>query len=183
MTPQEKLNRVLELAKQRDIIDQELIRLFTEPQPITEPKKSTNSFIITVDYSLLIEEMIEAGKYDWKNDNITAENFPHDSTLGEVEIEAEYVHYNRNMGYDAVIDDLNARGMRPATMVELLVFGAAFPDEQRKFPIVALGSVCEDRGGGRYVGCLYRSGSERDLNFHYVASDWGAYYRFLAVRK
>ena len=37
---------------------------------------------IMVDYSKTLYEMIAAGKYDWKNKNITTVNFPHDNTLG-----------------------------------------------------------------------------------------------------
>jgi hypothetical protein len=56
-----------------------------------------------------------------------------------------------------------------------------YPEEQRKFPVVALGSVAEVRGE-RNVPDLYRRGAERDLNLSWLDGDWIGSCRFLAVR-
>jgi hypothetical protein len=73
-------------------------------------------------------------------------------------------------------------GFRPATMKELLSYGEKNPEEQRKYPIIGLGSVAELRGSRR-VGCFLdedpslRSASLRSFDF-----DWHGRCRFLAVR-
>lgn len=136
---------------------------------------------ITVDYSQTLEQMIVLGQYDWKNDDITVARFP---VKGErkKEIVAELVKYESNMSSEAVLADIDKKGFRPATIEELLAFGAAFPELQRKFPIVALGSVAEvrDKRGVTYLG---RSDSNRYLGLGWFDDSWSACYRFLVVRK
>ena len=138
---------------------------------------------IMVDYSKTLYEMIAAGKYDWKNKNITTVNFPHDNTLGEVKVDVEYIHFDRYIFTKDALAEIDRRGFRPTTIHELLAFGAQYPEEQRKFPIIALGSVWTDRDGYRFVGCLSGNGSGRFLRLNYVEGEWYDRYRFLAVRK
>jgi hypothetical protein len=98
------------------------------------------------------------------------------------EVAFEYVHMDRNASVDAVLAEMDRLGLRPALYEELLGFAAQYPDEQRKYPIVALGS--ETRVGGfRSVACLWGDGPGRSLGLRWVDGDWHDYYRFLAVRK
>lgn len=135
----------------------------------------------TVDYSLTLEEMIALGQYDWKNDDITAGRFPVKGK-GKKEVVGELVKYESTMSSEAVLADLDKNGLRPATIEELLAFGAAFPELQRKFPIVALGSIAEV-DGGRGMACLGRGDSKRYLRLRWFDRGWFAHCRFLAVRK
>lgn len=141
-----------------------------------------NTFHIIVDYSQSLADMIKVGKYDGVNSDITAEHFPINQKE-KVELDAELVHYGRNMESDAVIADLDSKGMRPATLPELLAFGAKYPDKQREFPIIALGSVWLYRDDYRYVAYLDRIGSGRRLRLAWYDDVWGVHCRFLAVRK
>lgn len=145
--------------------------------------KTENGFTFKVDYGLTVVQMIAAGRYGWANDDVTWDNFPHDRTLNKIKITAELIHFGRNMSTDAVLAELDRRGLRPATMAELLAFGASFPEEQRKLPIVELGSIWTLRCGYRLVGYLHGYGSERFLNLYDVEGGWYDRYRFLAVRK
>ena len=45
-----------------------------------------------------------------------------------------------------------------------------------------IGSVWQNRNGNRYVPCLYRNGSKRNLNLNWTENDWNEIYRFAAVR-
>jgi hypothetical protein len=141
--------------------------------------------ILTVDYSKSLEQMIEAGSYDWKNDSLTAKNFPVKGE-GIVEYEARMFHSNRSISSEDAIalikkeDEQNP--WEPAQTEHLLAFGAAYPDEQRKYPIIALGSVGEF-DGHRYVPYLCGGGSERLLNLYWFDGGWSSFDRFLAVRK
>ena len=137
---------------------------------------------ITVDYGLSLEQMIATGRYDWVNSDITSEHYPIVGT-GTVALEGQLVHYGRNMSSEAVLADLDQKGLRPATMAELLAFGAKYPELQRQFPIVELGSVWPYPLGDRSVGYLARVGRGRRLRLVWFADDWGASYRFLAFRK
>ncbi|KKR48343.1 MAG: hypothetical protein UT86_C0007G0022, partial [Candidatus Magasanikbacteria bacterium GW2011_GWC2_40_17] len=84
---------------------------------------------------------------------------------------------------DEVLAEMDRHGLRPALYEELLAFGAKYPDEQRQFPIIALGSVWRGFGGRLRVAYLSRGGSERSLSLYWFGGDWNGFCRFLAVRK
>jgi len=141
-----------------------------------------DSFYIVVDYSKSLAQMIQSGNYDWVNDNITSSHFPI-QVQGKAELNPELIHYGKYMDSDDIVRDMDNRGLRPATLPELLAFGATYPDKQREFPIVALGSVWRYWYGSRDVACLYGVGSGRGLGLVVWGSGWYDGYRFLAVRK
>ena len=137
---------------------------------------------IVVDYSRSLAEMISAGKYDWVNSDITADHFPIKGS-GKAELNPEIIHYGKYMSSDDIVRDLDQRGLRPATLAELLAYGEKYPDEQRKYPIVALGSVWLHRNGARSVASLFSSESERPLYLYAWDGVWFAHFRFLSFRK
>ena len=116
------------------------------------------SITLSVDYSRSLEQMIAAGHYDWKNDDITAKRFP---------IKARYFNFDHNISSENAIKKIEAEDAAnpwmPAKIEHVLSHGKTFPEEQRKFPIVALGSVARV-SGYRYVPCLHRGGSRRGLS-------------------
>ena len=144
--------------------------------------KPGRSFTVTVNYDLLLERMIEDGKYDWSNNDITANNFPMEGKVN-VEVTIELVHFNRVMESDEVQKELDKQGLRPATLPELLAFAARYPDKQREFPIVALGSVWRSFGGRRDVPYLWSRSSGRGLGLSWLDRRWSILCHFAAVRK
>lgn len=99
------------------------------------------------------------------------------------EVAFEYLHLGRDASTDEVLAEMDKRGLRPATYEEALAFAKKNPDEQRKFPIVALGSVWRHPSGSRLVAYLGGSGAGRYLNLDWTEFDWSELCRFLAVRK
>lgn len=67
----------------------------------------SNVFHLTVDYSQSLEQMIAAGRYDWRNDDITAKRFPIKGE-GIVEYEARYFNFDRNISSENTIDAIEA---------------------------------------------------------------------------
>lgn len=144
-----------------------------------------------VNYDLSLTEMIADGEYDG-TDNIGADNF---SIEGKGQVKVDFIlvlashsilmdTIRETIPMDTVLKELDYQGLRPATIAELLSFGAKYPDEQRKYPIVALGSVGLDPDGGSVVAVLckvYAGG--RELKLYYVDGGWFVNYRYLAVRK
>ncbi|MEO5927844.1 MAG: hypothetical protein ABIO72_03935 [Patescibacteria group bacterium] len=98
------------------------------------------------------------------------------------EVAFEYVHLDRDASTDEVLAEMDRKGLRPALYEELLSFAEKYPDEQRKYPIVALGSEALV-GGDRSVACLWLDGDGRGLRLSWVDDGWGDHCRFLAVRK
>jgi len=142
-------------------------------------------FHLTVDYSQSLEEMIAAGRYDWKNSDITAKRFPVEGT-GVVEFEARYFHFDHNISSENAVKEIEQADKdnpwMSAKIEHVLAHGASFPEEQRKYPIVGLGSVGRF-DGYRRVPFLYEGGSGRDLGLRWWDGGWPPICRFLAVRK
>ena len=145
-------------------------------------RKAANVFSVLVDYGRSVVDLVAAGKYDWKNDNVNDNNFPV-SRRGTDSVEVHLVHFNRMISTQDALNELDRQGLKPADLHTLLSLGAKYPDLQREFPIVALGSVWRNRDGRRGVPCLDGHGSERDLCLYWIDSDWVEIYRFAAVRK
>jgi len=145
-------------------------------------KPVVNAYSAVVDYGKSVEEMVKLGRYDWSSNNITSEHFP-TKRIGKTEIVVDLVHFNRRIGTDEALKELDRMGYRPAELYELLAFGEKYPEIQRGFPVIALGSVWRSSGGNRYVPCLGGSGFRRYLDLHWIEGGWGGLYRFAAVRK
>ncbi|WKZ27323.1 MAG: hypothetical protein QY311_01015 [Candidatus Paceibacterota bacterium] len=143
----------------------------------------TESYRVVVDYGQSLAQMIAVGAYDYAISDINASNFPLTGN-GRQEVVVETVYYDgREMTTSEVLADLESKGMRPATLPELLALGTSHPDLQYEFPIVALGSVWQHRDGGRFAPCLDRIGSERGLSLSWYDGRWDDDCRVAAVRK
>lgn len=143
-------------------------------------------FTITVDHTKSFAEMVAEGKYDWVHEDITQEHFPVSSKYGarKVGVVVLYLDDN-NLTTDEVKEKLDRRGLEPASIVELLAFGAVNPELQREFCVVALGSSWQSpRSYVLRFPCLDVDGDERrSLTWCRANRDWDGYYCFLAVRK
>src|ERR1019366_4035009 len=91
--------------------------------------------IIAVDHSLWLEGMIAAGKYDWKNDAITAARFPVEGT-GVKKFRTKLFDFGRNISSQDAVAAMKQENFTPGNHVRGLAFGATFPEDQLKNPIV-----------------------------------------------
>ncbi|MBP9869778.1 hypothetical protein KBC59_04450 [Patescibacteria group bacterium] len=103
------------------------------------------------------------------------------------EVAFEYVYMGRESSIDEtddkVLAEMDRLGFRPALYEELLGFAEKYPDEQRKYPIVALGSVALVHVRLRGVACLWGNGDDSYLDLCWSGCGWNDDDRFLAVRK
>ena len=83
---------------------------------------------------------------------------------------------------DEVERELDKMGLRPGKIEELLAVGETYPDLQRQFSVIALGSVAEV-SGNRHAVYLGWDGSERNLDLCCRGDDWDELCRFLALAK
>lgn len=143
---------------------------------------TTPLYVVAVNYDLSLAAMIRVGQYDWVNSDITSEHFSVKGK-GTKEVALELVHFDRYIESEEAIRELNRRGLRPATIEELLAFGAKYPKVQRGFPVVALGSVWRRLPGFSSVPCLWGDSVGRSLGLSWFEGRWDGDYRVLAVRK
>lgn len=148
----------------------------------------TSGFKITVDYSRSIADMIAAGKYAESNPKILAyaqllrTSIPFGFVLG-AEFYPELAHFGRLISSEEAILELKKESFRPATLFELLAFGEQHPEEQRKFPIVALDLDSQHWHGFWGMPYLWEITSGRYLGLDGLDDDWDERHRFLVVRE
>lgn len=137
---------------------------------------------VLVDYGRSVSDGITAGKYDWVEDSITEKNIP-TTQSDKAELEIQLLYFGKYMNTELVFVEMEKQNLRPATLQELLAIGEKYPEIQREFPVVALGSFWVDPDGHERVPCFYGRGRERELHLVWDKCDWGGRCRFAAVSK
>ena len=99
--------------------------------------------------------------------------------------EVEIIHFKKKLTTNDVLKRLDKKGLRPATLRELLAHGAKNPEEQRNYPIIALGSPWSDSNHLCLIPWLFCDSVRRRLVLAADAhgSKWDYGYRFAAVLK
>ncbi len=154
--------------------------------PATKINQS-DDYPVTVDCSQTLIQMIEAGGYiGYFDEIINQENFPIVGQ-GKTEVVLQLVDMGKDATTVEVLAEMNRRGLRPATLPELLALGAKYPGLQVEFPIIALGSVHKigQTDFVTYLNSIDHSWDVRFLGFRAdkSGSKWQSFCRFLAVKK
>jgi hypothetical protein len=184
--------RLIEKLKQRGKSEEDIARVvdvqgdrFLEKVadamagPARDPREN---FPVLVNYDLPLAEAINAGNYQGVHSSITRENFPA-TRRGPAQVEILLVRYDRRMTSEEVLGEMAREGLRAAELPEFLAFGAEYPEVQRRFSVVGLGSVWKDKKGYRNVPCLYTASEARYLDLHWWDDGWYSFSRFAAIRK
>jgi hypothetical protein len=161
----------------------------TAPAVLRPSMEATSAFpdrlILSVDYRQTLEQMIAAGQFGWANSAITAKHFAAQGD-GTAEFEARLFLFDRGSSSEGAVEAMHGADPTtpwiPAKIEHLLAFAALYPEEQRKYPIIALGSVAS-ADGPRQVPYLYSDEARRHLHLSWWALDWPDDARFLAVRR
>ena len=144
----------------------------------------TKGFAVTVNHDITLEQMIEAGHYNWIDPRITSDNFSIVKGC-EAEINIVLARLNKSAAIGDVIRNIGHRNFRVATLLELLSFGAVYPGKQTEFPIATPDSIWLDPDSGKmmvpYLTGL--SSGERSLRLRKLDDVWPAGYRFAVVRR
>jgi len=147
--------------------------------------KMEGVYLVDVDFTKSIDEMVVAGDYDWHDPDISSKNFGVRDTTGRIiTVATEFVHLDETVKTRLALDHLETNGFRPATIEETLAFGTTYPEIQLKFPIVCLDTFCtKDEHGYQHAPCLLHDGLDRILSTRPFSYKWHNNTRFLAVRK
>ena len=152
----------------------------------TSAKSKTDkikTYPVFIDSKKTVEQMVADGHYDWSNSNINSSNFfvPNG---GQTKSILRLIRFGREITTGEALVELEQQGFRPASLSELLAFGAKFPDLQKKFKVVALGAVWIDSNNYSQAAFLGSFGDKRGLGLsQYRGGYWHAGFRFLAVKK
>ena len=147
--------------------------------------KGKEKFALQVNYDRSFEYSISAGCYDYINTDIAKANFqPVESERGRKrKVFSLYHFFGEGIGLDEVVGEIQGDGFYPATPRELLALGENCPELQREFSIVALGSVCFNSDGYRFVAQLWGDSEKRGLDLAWYDGNWFGRCYFLGVRK
>jgi hypothetical protein len=141
----------------------------------------THTFMVMVDETQTVEELVKAEKFNWSND-IVSKNFPKPANGQKSEREIVLFHFNKGMFTKTIIAEMDKAGYKPATIWDLLGLAAKEPDLQRKFSITALGSICRI-DGACLAAFLGGNSCERMMDLDDISIHWDDDCRFAAVRK
>lgn len=150
--------------------------------PIIKGAK-TEDLTVNARYDLSIEKLVEASKLDYVNSDFTGAHFKEKARPAEKNKKFVLLHLNRNVSTETVLAVMKQMKLKPGTAKELVSVSIDHPDLQRKFPIVANGSVWRRWRGGRRVPYLWGYSGGRDLDLDWYGGGWGDYCRFLALRE
>ena len=140
------------------------------------------TYTVTTGIYKSLEEAIKAGNYDYCNPGITSEHF---SLSGgdEKNVEITLIHRDKLEQSQLLIDEFVTSGeYRNITTEETLALGAQYPELQRKFPIIALGTVVRIDGYRRAL-ILHECSGKRRLILDWSSDTWVQECRFAFVRK
>jgi len=138
-------------------------------------------FQVEVDYDETIENLVQAGKYDWSHIDISSELFKTERK-GIANINIELINFSTRKTTEEVLEEINKEDFRPADIIEILTFAVKYPQEQAKYPIVARGSMWVGTCGGHFVPCLRTGSKGRYIDLYWFGGVWDNYYRFAVIR-
>ena len=128
-------------------------------------KKTKNylTFKIEVDGAKSFQELIEKAKFDWINPDVNEKNFPIKQKTKHI-VTIKLFNFNRFISSEEVIKNIKKNGFRPAFIEELIVLATNYPDLQKKFPVVALGSMWNKGNNHFTVPEIYWHGPGHSLS-------------------
>src|SRR5689334_23643893 len=107
-----------------------------------ETTMSTNprTYCVGVDYDVSVEDLVESGEFqwvaeEWHTSRFTSANYPPTQT-GLTQLQMHLISC-KNVSIQEGLNMLDSTKYRPATLHELLAFGAVHPMAQKEFRIVA----------------------------------------------
>lgn len=134
------------------------------------------TYQITARYDLSIKELIKIAKLnDYFTNNpyhIQIRHFPKEKQPREKKKEAILLHHGFWGSEEetlAIIKHLRCRG---GTIKELLSFAIDYPRKQKKFPIIATGSIWKRERHEWYTPVLDYANNERGLSLYWTNSEW-----------
>ena len=140
-----------------------------------------------------LRAMIREARFEDWNRIINRNNFPIQQercrNKASEKIFIELLSFGRPVNMYEVIEEAKTKNLKPSTLMDILVFGKQFPEEQIHRPIAALGSIWQEyshRGGPiqRYFPYLYsyERKKKRGLDLFWLDADLDENWSFACTR-
>ncbi len=142
----------------------------------------TTNFKIKVDGTKSFQELINKAKFDWVNSDVNEKNFPIKIKTNRKVI-VKLFHFNRYVLSQNIIREIKKSGYRLAFIEELIAFAISYPNLQKSFPIVALGSEWKQNKNKVVVPEIYWHGPGHSLSICGRDGGWEGFWRFVAIKE
>lgn len=141
-------------------------------------------FTLTIDGSHRASELVAQGKYDVANIWVTDERFPIEKYAPQTR-EIEFITLEHDSSSEEVLAELRHCGLERPTYEEALVFGAKYPEEQKRRHVIVFlhKPVLGGPNGPRFVLALRGNACRRYLILRLYDGRWSRHYVFAGVRK
>lgn len=136
---------------------------------------------ITINYRETQTQRVKAGHYDF-DFGVTDESFPITGN-GISKVDTHLKRLKTNSTSKGVLEFLDSQSMRSANSAETLMFGATYPEIQKKFPVVCIGAYCVLPENELRIITLDYTDFDRILILENEDGIWTPEFRFLAVCK
>ncbi len=142
-------------------------------------------FLLSMDYDMSLEEALSVGNFNCHNCNIMEKRFPRiERETGKRDL--RFTIYALQEGWmtpEVALKKMKEKNDTPATLLEILAFGRAFPQIQKDntHATVACGSIWTNGRGLRHVPYIIRR-STKNLDIDLTRYD-EPHGRYLAVQK
>ncbi|OGD68521.1 hypothetical protein A2996_01125 [Candidatus Campbellbacteria bacterium RIFCSPLOWO2_01_FULL_34_15] len=150
---------------------------------VTTVSYIVSTFIVAVDETKTVEELVTEGVYDAVEAGVTSENFPRPLFGMKVKKDVILFNFGKRINSEQVIAEMSKEGCRPANTHELLALGIAQPELGKEFPVISIGSVC-CLDGHRYAVRICGGPEVRHIGMSCVDTegDWLDICQFAGVR-
>lgn len=112
---------------------------------------ASDTYLVTIDYGQELADMISEAGLESVSKRIEQAEFPHDMSRGVEKVKIRLIRYGREMESYEVEADLQAWGMRPATIQELIALAKVLPEPQWDFAVTGLGTRWPHRLGHHLI--------------------------------
>jgi hypothetical protein len=150
-------------------------------QTIRRGERRIIVFKIVVDYTKSLIQTIRNGKHNYIDSGINQERFTVQGTRKQ-ELTPQLLHYDESMSPKEILEDMEARGLRPATVRELRTYGKKFPKKLGSATIATLSSLWRSEFNFRCTLFTYNYESKRVQHFDWHGM-WHDIYQYLAFCK
>lgn len=171
------------LAKEKTMPLRKIIEIIDSHQGISPIFDPFVEFSLPIDENKSLQDLINEGKYNLIGNDIELMKLEKtEKKVVELKIFDLKQLKPKDSSSEMICLSMEKNGFRASNFLELLHLGYLYPDIQRKFPIVALGSVWVASRGRIGVPYLAIRDYQRLLSINFFNYSWRPQYKFLGTK-
>ncbi|MFA7049735.1 MAG: hypothetical protein WC164_01325 [Patescibacteria group bacterium] len=180
------INQVIDLprlAEEKNLSLKKIIEIIDFSQKTGPIFDSFAQFSLPINKEKSLSDLLRDGKYNLIGNRIDSMNLEKTKKkIVELKIFDLRQLKPRDSSSETICLTMKDQGFKASNFLELLHLGAIYPDLQRRFPIVALGSICIAAQGRIGVPYLTIRDYQRMISLNFFNYSWKPQYKFLGTK-